>query len=828
MIRRSCSVHLLTSTSESSLSLTSSSTTDLILSVYKRFSKYFMNFFDAEVLVTLLELQSQEVVRLQHDLKIKEEAELPQIKELLKKSEAHWKHLHSLMIKKFSTKRFQQESESPELLRQVNLLTTIRFQVQMLYSPIQLSKDTSEAGEENAKRFTENLCKGVVTNMVSYFEVTAGNGMLIERFKKGKRSQDIELDQSVLETYKDSSVDLYWLELVSLNIEQVLKSKSKKQTSTSRPHNIKLMMSMNNLKKTYTEFIDFAVSFGAYYERYFLENESQDTDLELIRNFGRLIYLFSKGFTIPGRQKLEDLRETFKSLLKVFRIPQIVPKILSILKGNFSKGSLLLANTTGLREELTVMVYNIYKMIVFSMLSLELDKEFFYSLFKVWISLCWHLFDSLGFLRMNRLVHLLSHKPSAVADEEQQYWAHAVYFDYEVKVLLCSNALNVVRSAKSANDLSLKMAEKELLQLYRCLYYMPLETIRAIDKSVHEGETQEMILLIPDYSMIPGMDSQDNLTVVTPAEAQLLIDMLSHFFLAKLETDIGGSIREKLDFFSKIKQPPSGQNKKQILEFSIPGKIKKSLNKFIGVCFEAIKVAKDDWLSFPEAKLLKKKFPEYLEYRKKIKQKDWVQDLDSSTVNFIDQMRMQIKEGLKTVAGVSEIDISLDSIEVLYNLLLSNNTYKAIFPDYVFNEGEIIERTRFKEYLNLCVQVRERLDRSSLRTPRELTDNKLNMNGITILMTLFMHFNDSEKIGSLLADGANLAAESLEKLTEISQGLSLFENVGKLTISCASLMECPIWLFLNQVYQIRVFSLLLDLLGAIHSIWSDFDLSTFF
>lgn len=769
--------------------------------------------FDSEDLVTLLELQGQELTRLQNDLKIKEESELSQIKELIKKCENHWKQLHSQIIRKLILNPNSSDIETDkEFESKKKLFTLIRFQIQNLYSPISLPKDLSEGAEEKNNKFTESLCKGLMTNMVTYFKMNSNNSMVMEPIDEMKNRTIREIDQSVLSELKDSYLDLYWLEHISLNLEQVQKSKSKKQAPTSKTLNIKFIMSMNNQKKSFKEFLDFAVQFGAYYDRYFLENEAQDTDVELVRNFGRLIYLFTKGFTMPGRHKLEDLRITFMTLLKAFRIPQIVPKILSILKENLSKGSLLLGNAIGLREELTVMVYNIYKMLVFTMLSLDFDASYFSALFKTWVHLCSHLYGSLDFLRANRLLHLLMHKPAAVADSCQQYRAHEVYFDYEVKLALCTNALNIVKAAHSPADLAVKMAEKELLQLYRCLYcrlgllVIPVESIRAIDRSVHEGDTQEVIQVIPDYCVIPNMDAQQEaLTEITPAEAQLMIDMLSHFFLSKMETDVGTAIKEKLDLLCKPKQQV-GQNKRQVLEFTIPSKIKKSLQKIVSICFETMKQNKDEWMIFPEAKALMKRFPEYLDYRQNFKKKDMFQDLEVVDSTIEQQLKKVIKEGLMKAAGIDDINISMEKLELLHQTLNSHKTFKAIFPEYVYNDGEVVERTRIKQFLRLAQEVCSRLDRSSIKEQRNLSDTHLNMKGVMVLTTLFMHFNDQERSGTLLADGANLAAESMEKLTEIAQNLSLYENVGALAISCSLLMESPIWFFHNLEYQIKVLS----------------------
>jgi hypothetical protein len=436
-----------------------------------------MNFFDTEELLTLLELQGQELTRLQHDLKIKEETDLPQIKELIKKCENHWKQLHSLIIRKLgmyqpSVEVGCQDTEHSQMSAEKRkLLTTIRFQIQMLYSPIAASKDTAEGTEEKSKKFHESLCKGLAANMVNYFKfsISYQDRMMLEEETPSKRKNLKEIDTETILEFKDHSIDLYWLEMISLNLDQVSKSKSKKTAPSSRALNIKLMMSMNNLKKCFKEYSEFAISFGAYYERYFVENESQDSDLELVRNFGRIIYLFSKGFNLPGRQKIEDLRNTFTSLLKAFRIPQITTPILNLLKKKTTPGSLFSESSTGLRQEMVIMIFNIYKLLIFIMFSLEFEEAFFRDLFKIWMHLCWQVYDAPDFLRINRLVHILMHKPS-MSQSENLYRAHSVYFEYDIKLLLCNNAVNIIKGATCPSAVTVKMAEKELLQLYRCLY----------------------------------------------------------------------------------------------------------------------------------------------------------------------------------------------------------------------------------------------------------------------------------------------------------------------------------------------------------------------
>lgn len=323
---------------------------------------------------------------------------------------------------------------------------------------------------------------------------------------------------------------------------------------------------------------------------------------------------------------------------------------------------------------------------------------------------------------------------------------------------------------------------------------------------MHEGETQEVIQIIPDYCVIPGMDSQqDSLTSVTPSEAQLLVDMLSHFFLSKMETDIGNAIKEKLDALSKPKIQQAGQNKRQVLEFTLPNKIKKSLQKIISICFEAMKPEKSkaDWMVFPEANALRARFPKYMEYRNTLKEKDILKDLEI-VEETIEELRNLIKEKWMKEIGIEELEISNDSLELLHQLMISSKSKKVIFPEFVFNDGERVERARIKQFLKLAQEVNQRIDRSSTKVIREITDNPLNMNGVTVLMTLFMHFNDQERSGILLADGVNLAAEPMEKLIEISQSLALFEDIGKVAISCSSLMESPVWFFHNMIFQLRV------------------------
>jgi hypothetical protein len=336
---------------------------------------------------------------------------------------------------------------------------------------------------------------------------------------------------------------------------------------------------------------------------------------------------------------------------------------------------------------------------------------------------------------------------------------------------------------------------------------MPFDAVKEIDSSVHEGKTQDAISIVPDYNVIPNHDSLlDSLTSLSPAEVQLMIDMLCHFVLAKAESDLGLVIKDKLDLLCKPKLPTAGQNKRHILELSIPGKIKKSLQRLITLCFEDMKEQKPDlWFEFPEAKAVKKKLPGYMDYRNRIRQQDIAQDLraldpqaQSTKVN------QQIKNNFFEALEIDDLRLSDEELELLNKELLNQRSCKGIFAKYVLYGGAVIERERMKAFLHLAHAVRQQLDRSDFFKTRDVLDAKLSKHGATILLLLFMHFNDLEKGGSLLVEGVNLGAETPEKLNELGKSLSLYESVGRLSLGCSVLMESPVWFFYSQIYQLKV------------------------
>lgn len=71
-----------------------------VLLIYKRYCKIYQNSLSFEALLTIFELLGQEIMKILRDLKIKEEVELPGLKETLKKTEIQWKALQSILLDK--------------------------------------------------------------------------------------------------------------------------------------------------------------------------------------------------------------------------------------------------------------------------------------------------------------------------------------------------------------------------------------------------------------------------------------------------------------------------------------------------------------------------------------------------------------------------------------------------------------------------------------------------------------------------------------------------------------------------------------------------------
>lgn len=443
---------------------------------------------DDDQLITLLELQTQELNKLKQDLKIKDEADLGQIKDLIRKSESSWKQLHTLIVRRLSghqrlIRAEYQSAEEGIPYERVYLLTVIRFQIQMLHaSSILQRNDQSDASLEKESSFNDALCKNLVKNMLSYMKNFSGdsqNSRETDSISDQKISQtlanwiptyQIDVNPLELSAFKDHKLDLYWIELVSITMDQVLKAKQRKIADSGRTLNVRLMMSMNNSKKSYKEFSDFVLSFGGYYERYFLENESQDDTLEIVRNFGRLICLFCKGFSVPGRQKVEDLRATYMFLFKAFRLHHIIPKVCELLRKDTETNIFEGRDKVLLNAEIRVLIYNLYKLISFVMLALDLEMKVFLDFFRVLVYLAKQFYSNMEFFRLNRLMHLMMHKPSMSPSVIDLHWSHHLLLEYDLRLLMCNSVINLVKNVKCASDPGLKMAEKELLQLYRCLY----------------------------------------------------------------------------------------------------------------------------------------------------------------------------------------------------------------------------------------------------------------------------------------------------------------------------------------------------------------------
>jgi hypothetical protein len=406
---------------------------------------------------------------------------MSQIKDTLKKSVLAWKVLHSQIIKNFSEYQNRRDADvSVDKSRlpwiKEKMLNIMRFQIQMLSAPALFKKYQADEKSEILNRFKDSVCSCLTENMLRYFTICKAekDGKDLSDFANLKIT-DILIQSTAGLTepdLKDLKLDLYWLEVTSMTPDQVKKARVDKSGDGSKTLTIKTMMSMNNSKKSYKEYCDFALSFGNYYERYFTDNEANDSKTEILRNFGRLVCLFMKGFVIPGRQKIEDMRQTFMYLFRIFRLEPIVSTIRSMLKDCLMKKVVAEGGPHDevLEKELRVLLFNLFKMTTFSLFAIELDSAVFSDLSKTLLFLGWQVLTNFEFFRLGRVVHMLMHKPSICQNIENAHWPHQALFDYDLRLLLCNTAINLIKSPASESDLQVKMAEKELLQLYRCLY----------------------------------------------------------------------------------------------------------------------------------------------------------------------------------------------------------------------------------------------------------------------------------------------------------------------------------------------------------------------
>ena len=297
------------------------------------------------------------------DLKIKEDSELPQIREDLKKTEAHWKSMQALLLEKLMgySDNTKPTCDGTMPSPRIRLLNTLRFQVQMATITGLLFKEGSQACAERLDSFTKATSQSIVRNMIKFFRLhqLEKESLVIGEPKFSATStieceiasQEEETSSKFAELY-DKKLDLYWLDIGEVSPSSIIKSKSKRIENAERQVNMKVILGVHNLKRSYREFIEFAESFSSYYERYFGEEAGKDEMFEILRNFGRILHIFLKGFHLPGRVQQEDIRDSFVHQFKMFKLHLIFQKLAAFLKPS-AETTVSLSNTRSWNSTLT-------------------------------------------------------------------------------------------------------------------------------------------------------------------------------------------------------------------------------------------------------------------------------------------------------------------------------------------------------------------------------------------------------------------------------------------------------------------------------------------
>lgn len=288
-----------------------------------------------------------------------------------------------------------------------------------------------------------------------------------------------------------------------------------------------------------------------------------------------------------------------------------------------------------------------------------------------------------------------------------------------------------------------------------------------------------------------------------------MCDLVAHFFFSKLETDLAKTIKEKLESLTKPKVvQQAGQNKKHVLEISMPLKLKKSMQRVSLYCLEQMKANENDddaWFPLPEAKALFDRYPKVLTWKWKAASLDSSTELDQQSSHLKIREEMSMREKVLKAAGIESCSLPDENLELIfYRVVNGRETREHIFPEYMAMGGYQIESSRIAAFLKLMLGTEQKMDRQDCNRLRSILDSKLNINGVMIVLTLAMYYYDQENSGKFLAEGINLAGETAAKLSILSVELSQFENTGRMAICSSGLMESPIWFFNNLIYLIKV------------------------
>ena len=323
--------------------------------------------------------------------------------------------------------------------------------------------------------------------------------------------------------------------------------------------------------------------------------------------------------------------------------------------------------------------------------------------------------------------------------------------------------------------------------------------------------------MVPDYTPISSLDMiQTEYDSITPGEAQLLSEVLGHFFFTKFESTPGDMIKERIDQLNKVKpQSATTLNKKHLFDLNIPLKLRKALHRFSQKCLESMKKNKEDWYTCGDSRYLKKIYPSILDYRDKFLKAD---RHSSEMVEGSEEEKYRRK--FMKVLGLKEIPLSSVSVSLLHELMMNvDEDWGNSTIEYLWLGGEKLEISRMSAFLRIMTKTMKEKDRSDIVKRRSLlTGPRINSNGIGTLMTLMMYFYDIDNSGKLLFENSTIATEPMDKVKTIVEQLRLYEQVGKISITSNGIMESPMWFFFSIFTNIRVVFNLLELRRAIHRV----------
>ena len=535
-----------------------------IVLLYGKVSAIFQNELGLDSCLTLFELIGQDVSKTIADMKIKSDGEQPALKEKLKKCEASWKAMQSSLLRQFAgyidgsqfinqvapawTKSPPHVSECPPYkIRSFNL---IRFQVQLAITSPSLVRDCAQQIQEKTKQFVEKIYESIATSLTKYLTIeryeqehtsklpTVNNDFLLESFDPidsqpssaiplaGKDAEKFienyysSLSEVTQQQLQEEKLEFYWTDLGGLSPNLISKSKSRKIEPSARQVSMKAILSTHYSKRSHKEFLDFCDTFGTYYERYFSETEFGANPMEVISNFGKLVYLLMKAFSLPGRTGSDDVKTGFNQFFTNLRLPQILPWIIRSLRILIRQESDLV-NTESLmlarqifsdpskNAEYRILGLNLLRLIQFILFYLDGECTHLTELFKVTYFLhhaIWKSSDSYPDERMfklHRLIHLLLHKNNSFCCTK----VHNLGFDTELKLFVIQMQLNLLEQKidgsqdkqdrrkqsrslmvdelvaedqklsafnkdglRSASDQRAEDVERELVQMLRCFY----------------------------------------------------------------------------------------------------------------------------------------------------------------------------------------------------------------------------------------------------------------------------------------------------------------------------------------------------------------------